>query len=77
MRKQVDFDVRVFPLGNGSNDSMTREQIAQLIRDGYLLRSNENKADKSYWEVFDVNTNQVTAGTIFYQVTLVKYLDAT
>lgn len=77
MRKQVDFDVRVFPLGNGSDGSMTREQVSQVIKDNYLLKPNSEKADKSYWEVFQVHTNQVSGGTIYYQTTLLKYLDAT
>lgn len=66
MRKQVDFDVRVFPLGNGANDTMTREAVSEFIRENYLKRG---------WEVFDVNTNQVFGGSIFYQVTLLKYED--
>lgn len=81
MRKQVDFDVRVFPLGNGANDSMTRIQIAEWLRNEYFFKPNVDKdgkpnpKDLSYWEIFDVATNQVSAGVISYQVTLVKYLD--
>jgi len=66
MRKQIDFDVRVFPLGNGANDTMTHEAVGAFIRENYLLKG---------WEVFDVNANQVAAGTIYFQVTLLKYDD--
>ena len=66
MRKQVDFDVRVFPLGNGANDTMTHDAVGEYIRDNYLRKG---------WEVFDVNANQVSAGTIYFQVTLLKYED--
>lgn len=63
MRKQVDFDVRVVPLGNGSNGSMTHEQVAEFVR-GYLREG---------WEVFSDHVNQVSAGVIYYQITLAKY----
>lgn len=66
MRKQVDFDVRVFPLGNGANETMTHESVGAFIRDNYFANG---------WEVFHVDTNQVSAGVIYYQVTLLKYED--
>lgn len=66
MRKQVDFDVRVFPLGNGSNETMTHDAVGAFIRDNYFQNG---------WEVFHVETNQVSAGVIYYQVTLIKYED--
>lgn len=66
MRKQVDFDVRVFPLGNGANETMTHEAVGGFIRENYL---------KKGWEVFHVETNQVSAGVIYYQVTLLKYAE--
>ena len=81
MRKQVDFDVRVFPLGNGANETMTREAVGKYIRENYLLKPNYdedgkvNLSDKSYWEVLAVETNQVSGGVIYYQTTLVKYED--
>jgi hypothetical protein len=68
MRKQIDFDVRVFPLGNGANGSMTREEVSDFIRTNYL-------DSQTGWEVFNVNANQVAAGVIYYQVTLCKYED--
>ena len=71
--KQVDFDVKVFPLGNGSDGTMTRDLVSAFIRDNYLLKPNDDKSDKSYWAVFDISTNQISNGTIYYQVTLVKY----
>lgn len=64
MRKQVDFDVRVFPLGNGSNGSMTHEQVSQYVRENYQTKG---------WEVFSDHVNQVSAGTIYYQVSFVKW----
>lgn len=64
MRKQTDFDVRVFPLGNGANGSMTHEQVSQYVRENYLAQG---------WEVFSDHVNQVSAGTIYYQVSLAKY----
>lgn len=66
MRKQVDFDVRVFALGNGANDTWTRERVSAFVRDEYLIKG---------WEIFDVNTNQVFGGSIFYQITFLKYED--
>ena len=80
MRKQVDFDVRVFPLGNGANDTMTHEDVGKFVRENYLHKPNLkdgkiNPEDKSYWEVFNTFTNQISAGTIYYQVTLVKFED--
>ncbi len=75
MRKQVDMDVRVFPLGNGADSSMTHDQVSQYLKENYLLKPNADKSDKSYWELFHVDTNQVSAGVIYYQTTLVKWLD--
>ena len=66
MRKQTDFDVRVFPLGNGANETMTHDQVSDFIRENYLKRG---------WEVFRTETNQVSAGVIYFQVVLVKYED--
>lgn len=71
MRKQVDFDVRVFPLGTGSGgDSMTREQVSAFLRDNYLSLS-------IGWEIMNVNVNQVSAGVIYLQVSLVRWEDVT
>lgn len=68
MRKQTDFDVRVFPLGVGAGGtSMTREQVSQFIRENYL--------NGSGWEVFSTNVNQVSDGVIYFQVVLVKWED--
>lgn len=64
MRKQIDFDVRVFALGNGANGSMTHEQISQYVRENYL---------QDGWEVFSDNVNQISAGVIYYQVAFAKY----
>lgn len=64
MRKQTDFDVRVFPLGNGGNDTMTHMQVSDFIRDNYL---------KNGWDVLNTETNQVSAGVIYFQVVLVKW----
>lgn len=64
MRKQVDFDVRVFPLGNGANETMTHDAVGAFIRQNYLEKG---------WEVFNAETNQVSAGAIYFQVTLLKY----
>lgn len=66
MRKQVDFDVRVVALGNGSNGSMTHEQVAEFVREEYLNRG---------WEVFSDHVNQVSAGVIYYQISFVKWED--
>jgi hypothetical protein len=65
MRKQTDFDVRVFALGTGAGgESMTHEQVSQYVRDNYLANG---------WEVLSVHTNQVSAGVIYLQVVLVKW----
>ena len=73
MRKQIDFDVHVYPLGNGANETMTRVDVARDIRENYLLASSK---DGSYWEVQGASSLQVSAGVIYYQVTFIKYLDA-
>jgi len=65
MRKQTNFDVRVFPLGNGSGgESMTHEQVSDFVRTNYLEQG---------WEVLSANNNQVSAGVIYLQVVLVKW----
>ena len=67
MRKQLDFDVRVFALGTGAGgESMTHEQVSAYVRDNYLTHG---------WEVLSVTTNQVSAGVIYLQVALVKWED--
>jgi hypothetical protein len=66
MRKQIDFDVRVFALGNGANGSMTREQVSEFIRENYMGKG---------WEVFSDHINQVSGGSIYYQVVFIKYED--
>lgn len=67
MRKQTDFVVRVFPLGNGANDSVTGDELSRIIRNQYLANG---------YEVFSTAALQVSAGVIFYNVSLVKYEDA-
>lgn len=67
MRKQTDFDVRVFPLGTGAGgESMTHEQVSEFVRENYL---------KSGWEVLSAENNQVSAGVIYLMVVLVKWED--
>ena len=71
MRKQVDFDVRVFPLGSSGNqgDFMTREQVSQFIRDNYLSLNDG-------WEVMSAGQIQITGNVIMFQVVLVKWQEA-
>lgn len=64
MRKQTDFVVRVFNLGNGANDTMTGEQLTQVVRELYL--------NKGY-EVFSTDAIQVFGGNIFYNICFAKY----
>lgn len=64
MRKQVDFVVRVWALGNGNNDTVTTEKLSKEIREIYL--------DNGY-EVFSTHAIQVAASAVFYNVTFVKY----
>lgn len=67
MRKQVDFDVRSLPLGNGSGgESFTREQMCQIVKTEYL--------DKG-WELFSNSTNQVYGGAISILYIFLKYED--
>ena len=66
MRKQIDFDVRVFPLGNGANDTMTHEAVGKFIREDYLQKG---------WEVLSADSLQVSAGVIYLQTVLVRYED--
>lgn len=66
MRKQIDFDVRVFPLGNGSNDTMTHDAVGKFIREDYLQKG---------WEVLSADSLQVSAGVIYLQTVLVRYED--
>ena len=64
MRKQIDFVVRVFPLGNGSNGTITGEQLSEIIRSQYL---------RNGYEVFKVDAIQVSGFQISYHVALIKY----
>lgn len=66
MRKQVDFAVRVWRLGNGSDGSTTGEQLSQEIVEKYLAND---------YEVFDVASIQTSGFAIMYQVTFVKYAE--
>lgn len=66
MRKQIDFAVRVWKLGNGSDGSITGEQLSQEIKEKYLAND---------FEVFDVSSIQTSGFAIMYQVTFVKYRD--
>ena len=65
MRKQVDFDVRVFPLGNGANETMTHEAVGAFVRDNYLTKG---------WELYgNPSALQVSAGVIYYSLSFVRY----
>lgn len=66
MRKQTDFVVRVFKLGNGANGTQTGEQLTQEVREKYL---------KSGYEVFSTDAIQVFGGEIFYNICFAKYED--
>lgn len=64
MRKQIDFAVRVWKLGNGADGSTTGEALGQEIRELYLAND---------YEVFDVASIQTSGFAIMYQVTFVKW----
>ena len=67
MRKQVDFAVRVFPLGNGGNGTLTGEQVAEIVRD----------YQKKGFEVFNISAFQVTGLSISYHIAFIKYEEVT
>ena len=69
MRRQIDMDVRVFPLGQGNNNSMTREQVSAFVRENYFDKGTATE----HWEIVSVLNNQVAAGVAFTQVNLVKW----
>ena len=66
MRKQTDFAVRVWRLGNGADGSTTGEDLRKEILEQYFARG---------YEVFDVASIQTSGYAIMYQVTFLKYED--
>lgn len=66
MRKQVDFVVRVFKLGNGNEGTYTSEMLNQYTHKNYL--------DNGY-EVHSANVAQIFANEIFFNMNFVKYDD--
>jgi hypothetical protein len=67
MRKQVDLHVRTFPMGNGAaGETATYLQVSEFLRENYLSKG---------WEVLNTYPAQISAGTIFVMVALVKYED--
>lgn len=68
MRKQVDFIVRVFKLGNGSNDTWTSEMLNKYTHETYFSKG---------YEVFSGSIAQVFGGEIFFNMNFVKYEDVT
>jgi hypothetical protein len=66
MRKQTDFVVRVWELGNGSNGSTTGQALSHEVKELYLNNG---------FEVFSTAALQVSAGVIYYNMSFVKYED--
>lgn len=67
MRKQVDFDIRVFDVtSQPETGGMTHEQVREFVKANYL--------DKG-WETLGVEHTQVSANHVFFAVFLVKYQD--
>lgn len=67
MRKQTDFVVRVWDMGNGANGSKTGEVVSKEIRDVYL---------RNGYEIFSTpGALQISAGVIYFAVCFVKYED--
>lgn len=66
MRKQTDFVVRVFKLGNGTGDTWTSEMLNQYTHENYLSKG---------YEVFSASVAQIFANEVFFNVNFVKYED--
>lgn len=67
MRKQVDFDIRVFDIVAGSNTGeggMTHEQVREFVKTNYLDNG---------WEVIHSEVAQISANHVFFAVSLAKY----
>lgn len=65
MRKQTDFDYRVYPVGN-TEGNYNHLQLSAEIREEYLQNG---------WEVLSTENLQVSANVIYLAVSLVKYED--
>ena len=66
MRKQIDWDVRVWNLtGNGQEGTQTRDQMLSYMNEHYPLSEG--------WEVVSVSTANVAAGAISVMVFVAKY----
>jgi hypothetical protein len=66
MRKQVDFIVRVFKLGNGANDTWTSDMLNKYTHENYFSKG---------YEVFNASVSQVFGGEIYFNMNFVKYED--
>lgn len=67
MRKQTDFVIRSWEIGNGANGTKTGEMVSREIRDVYLANG---------YEVFSVpGALQIFAGAVNFAVCFVKYED--
>lgn len=67
MRKQVDWDVRVWNLtGSGQEGTTTRDQMLGYMKANYPLEDG--------WEVVSVSTANVAAGAISVMVFVAKYV---
>lgn len=66
MRKQVDWDVRVWNLtAGGQEGTQTRDQMLSYMKEHYPLEDG--------WEVVSVSTANVAAGAISVMVFVAKY----
>lgn len=61
--KQVDFDFRVYPVGN-TEGNYNHQQLSDEIRTQYLEKG---------WEVLKTEISQVTGQVIYLAVSFVKY----
>ena len=62
-RKQVDFDFRVYPVGQGDGN-YNHQMLSDEIRTQYIANG---------WEVISTEVTQVSANVLFLAVSLVKY----
>jgi hypothetical protein len=68
MRKQTDFDVRVFQVTNNpaAHGGMTHDQVSLMVKRDYLVYG---------WEVLSSENISYDGNNIFVQVSFVKYED--
>jgi hypothetical protein len=68
MKKQTDFDVRVFQINRNpeAHGGMNHLQVSQMVRDEYLSQG---------WDVLSSENISFDGNNVFVQVSLVKWED--